>query len=96
MAREAKKANTKSTGAKPSATKSATKKDLRLEVAIYDLTGVKKTPAKVSKDIFGKKVSDKLLATYVRVYLTNQRQGNASTKTRAEIVGSTKKIYKQN
>ena len=36
-----------------------------------------------------------LLAQYVRVYLNNQRQGNASTKTRGEVIGSTKKIYRQ-
>jgi large subunit ribosomal protein L4 len=36
-----------------------------------------------------------LLAQYVRVYLANQREGNASAKTRAEVAGTTKKVYKQ-
>lgn len=36
-----------------------------------------------------------LLAQYVRVYLANQREGNASSKTRAEVGGTTKKVYKQ-
>jgi len=36
-----------------------------------------------------------LLAQYVRVYLANQREGNASSKTRAEVSGTTKKVYKQ-
>jgi len=36
-----------------------------------------------------------ILAQYSRVYLANQRQGNASSKTRAEVAGTTKKIYKQ-
>ena len=31
----------------------------------------------------------------LRVYLANQRQGNASTKTRGEVDGSTRKIYRQ-
>lgn len=31
----------------------------------------------------------------VRVYLANQRVGNASTKTRGQVEGSTRKIYKQ-
>jgi len=66
-----------------------------LEIPIYELTGIKKTPVKVSKDIFGKNVSEKLLAQYVRVYLTNQRQGTASTKTRADVVASKRKIYRQ-
>ncbi len=36
-----------------------------------------------------------LIEQYLRVYLTNQRQGNASVKTRSEVIGSTKKIFKQ-
>lgn len=36
-----------------------------------------------------------LLAQYIRVYLANQREGNASAKTRAEVAGTTKKVYKQ-
>ncbi|MFO0703284.1 MAG: 50S ribosomal protein L4 [Patescibacteria group bacterium] len=41
------------------------------------------------------KVNPALVAQYVRVYLKNQRQGTASTKDRSEIVGTTKKMYKQ-
>ena len=32
---------------------------------------------------------------YVHIYLTNQRQGTVSTKTRSEVRGSTRKIYRQ-
>lgn len=39
--------------------------------------------------------NEPLLAQYVRVYLANQREGNASAKTRAEVAGTTKKVYKQ-
>ena len=46
-------------------------------------------------EIFGEKVNEPLLAQAVRVYLANQRQGNASTKTRGEVEGSTRKIYRQ-
>jgi large subunit ribosomal protein L4 len=35
------------------------------------------------------------MAQAVRVYLANQRVGHASTKTRGEVEGSTRKIYKQ-
>ncbi len=45
--------------------------------------------------IFGEKVNKVLIAQAVRVYLANQRQGNASTKTRGEVEGSTRKIYRQ-
>lgn len=37
----------------------------------------------------------KLLSQYVRVLLKNKRSGNASTKDRSQIVGTTKKMYKQ-
>ncbi len=46
-------------------------------------------------EIFGEKVNKALLAQAVRVYLANQRQGNASTKTRGEVEGSTRKIFRQ-
>lgn len=41
------------------------------------------------------KVNATLLAQAVRVYLANRRQGSAATKTRGEVEGSTRKIYKQ-
>lgn len=49
----------------------------------------------LSKEAFGVASNPAVLSQYVRVYLANQRQGNASTKTRSEVVGSTKKIFKQ-
>jgi len=36
-----------------------------------------------------------LFSQYMRVYGIRSRQGNASTKTRSEVRGTTKKIYKQ-
>lgn len=46
-------------------------------------------------ELFGVKVNKALLAQAVRVYLANQREGGAKTKTRGEVEGSTRKIYKQ-
>lgn len=46
-------------------------------------------------ELFGAKVNKALLAQSVRVYLANQRSGNAVTKTRGQVEGSTRKIYKQ-
>ena len=46
-------------------------------------------------ELFGAKVNTQLMAQAVRVYLANQRVGTASTKTRGEVEGSTRKIYKQ-
>ncbi len=60
---------------------------------------VEKTAHSVSADLpkalFGAKVNDALLAQAVRVHLANQREGSAKTKTRGEVEGSSRKIYRQ-
>lgn len=61
----------------------------------YNLTGKKLTPIELDKKVFGAKVSPTLLAQAVRIYLSNQRSASAKTKTRAEVAGSTRKIFKQ-
>lgn len=70
-------------------------KSAGLSIKVFDLEGKEKKELVLAKEIFSVKVSPKLLAQYVRVYLANQRQGNASTKTRGEVIGSTRKIYRQ-
>lgn len=64
-------------------------------IAQYDLNGARLEDIMPPKGIFDMKTSPVLLTQYVRVHQTNQRQGNAATKTRAEVAGTTKKIYKQ-
>ncbi|MGB9707447.1 MAG: 50S ribosomal protein L4 [Microgenomates group bacterium] len=66
-----------------------------LEIPVFNLSGQTDKKLSLSKKIFSVKVNEKLLATYVRVYLANQRQGTASTKTQGEVSGSTRKIYRQ-
>ena len=66
-----------------------------LNVAVYSLAGAKKGTISLNKEIFGAKVNKTLMAQAVRVYLVNQRQGTASTKTRGEVRASTRKIYRQ-
>ena len=66
-----------------------------LTIPVYDLNGKEKGTVELAKEIFAVESSPKLLAQYVRVYLANRRQGTASTKTRSEVTGSTRKIYKQ-
>lgn len=62
---------------------------------VFDLAGKKKGNIDLPKEIFGVKENKALMAQAVRVYLANQRQGTASTKTRGEVRGSTRKIYRQ-
>jgi len=49
----------------------------------------------VSDEIFGSKTNDQLLSQAIRVYLSNKRQGTSKVKTRGEVTGSRRKIWKQ-
>lgn len=75
-------------------TKAASKVS-RFNLPVFNIAGKRKGSIELPMEIFGAKVNEKLLAQAVRVYLVNQRQGTASTKTRGEVVGSTRKIYRQ-
>lgn len=66
-----------------------------LTANVYNLKGVVTGKITLPKEIFAVKVSPNLLATAVRVHLANQRAGTHKTKTRSEVVGSTRKIYRQ-
>lgn len=71
------------------------KKDKGLTVSVYDTSGKEVETIALPEEMFGAKVNPVLMAQAVRVFLANQRQGNASTKTRGEVTGSTRKIYRQ-
>lgn len=75
-------------------TQLATKR-VGLSVDVYDIRGKVKETMSLPKDIFGAKINKQLISQAVRVYLANQRRGTASTKTRGEVEGSTRKIYRQ-
>lgn len=64
-------------------------------VNVYSLSGKKISRLSLPKEIFGQKPNERLMAQAVRVFLSNQRQGGAKTKTRGERRGSTRKIYRQ-
>ena len=75
--------------------KTEKKGTLNLTVDLLNIKGEKVGKINLPKEIFGAKIDKKLLSVAVRVYLTNQRQGDANTKTRGEVDGSTRKIYRQ-
>lgn len=70
-------------------------KTTALTVSVYDINGKEKGTLELPKEAFSTSAKPELLAQAVRIYLANQRQGTASTKTRSEVVGSTRKIYRQ-
>jgi len=73
----------------------APKKIEGLKVEVIDTAGKVVETMELPKEIFGAKINDVLMAQAVRIYLANQRLGTASTKTRGEVDGSTRKIYRQ-
>lgn len=70
-------------------------KGVAVKVAVAGVDGVSKGNMSLPTEVFGQKPNKTLIAQAIRVYLANQRQGTASTKTRSDVVGSTKKIYRQ-
>jgi large subunit ribosomal protein L4 len=73
----------------------AATKSSKLTAQVLDLTGKVTEEISLPEEIFGEKINKTLIAQAVRVRLANQRQGTASTKTRGEVEGSTRKIYRQ-
>ncbi len=66
-----------------------------LSIEVFDGKGKPAGSIDLPKELFGAKIIPSLMAQAVRVYLANQRLGTQSTKTRGEVRGSTRKIYKQ-
>jgi len=61
----------------------------------YNLKGERGEKVALPKKVFEVKASPTLLAQATRVYLANQRKSSAKTKSRGEVEGSTRKIYRQ-
>ncbi|TXG78636.1 50S ribosomal protein L4 [Candidatus Dojkabacteria bacterium] len=66
-----------------------------LSAVMYDTKGASAGTFSLPKEVFGAKINNVLMAQAVRVYLANQRQGNAHTKSRGEITLTTAKWYRQ-
>ncbi|MEK7060824.1 MAG: 50S ribosomal protein L4 [Patescibacteria group bacterium] len=82
---------------KPKAIKTVAKAAVTsgMTVPVFDATGTSKGTTKLPKELFGAEVNTMLLAQAIRVYQGNQRAGSAFVKTRGQVEGSTRKIYKQ-
>ena len=74
--------------------KTVTKK-ANLALSIYSIDGKELKTVELPKEVFAVAENKSLLTQAVRVYLVNQRQGNVKVKTRSEVIGSTRKIYRQ-
>lgn len=72
-----------------------TEKKSNLSLSIYNIEGKEQKTVELPKEAFDVAENKSLLTQAIRVYLVNQRQGNVKVKTRSEVIGSTKKIYRQ-
>lgn len=71
------------------------KSDKSLKADVYDVKGKVVDEIHLPPEIFAVKVNPTLIAQSVRVYQANQRLGTHNTKTRSQVIGSTRKIYRQ-
>jgi len=63
--------------------------------SVYNMDGAIVREESLDEYVFGAPVNTAVLHQVVTAQLTNRRQGNASTKTRAEVSGGNKKPYRQ-
>ncbi|MCJ7827839.1 50S ribosomal protein L4 [Patescibacteria group bacterium] len=66
-----------------------------MKAVLYTNTGTRSGEIQLPKEIFGGEVNEVLLAQARRVFLANQRRAKAKTKTRGEVSGSGRKIWRQ-
>src|SRR5271168_5542167 len=65
------------------------------KVDVLDLNNTKVGELELADTVFAAEVNESLLYEAVRHYLAGKRGGNAKTKTRHEVAGSGKKLWKQ-
>jgi large subunit ribosomal protein L4 len=66
-----------------------------VSLPVYDRTGAEVGKYDIDPAELAPRISKQLLHDVVVMYQSNLRQGSAKTKTRAEVAGSTKKMYRQ-
>ncbi|HIE35767.1 MAG TPA: 50S ribosomal protein L4 [Candidatus Omnitrophica bacterium] len=66
-----------------------------MRIDIFDLEAKVVEKIELDKKIFDGKINDSLMHQAVVTYLTNQRKGTASTKTRADVRGGGRKPWRQ-
>jgi large subunit ribosomal protein L4 len=66
-----------------------------VELTVYNKLGNEVEKLSVDIDAIASRISNQLLHDAIVMYQSNLRQGSAKTKTRAEVAGHKKKMYKQ-
>lgn len=66
-----------------------------MQISVYNNAGQEITKIEVDEAVFGVKPNEALVHQALVRQLANSRQGTADTKTRREVSGSSRKLYKQ-
>jgi len=66
-----------------------------VQVPVYDLDGEVATHIEISDDVFGVPFNEAVVHQAMVRQRANARQGTADTKTRSEVSGSSRKLYRQ-
>lgn len=66
-----------------------------MNLAVYDMAGKQVGSYEIDPAELAPRISKQLLHDAVVMYQANLRQGTQKTKTRGEVAGSTKKLYRQ-
>jgi large subunit ribosomal protein L4 len=66
-----------------------------VSLPVYDRTGAEVGTYQIDPAELAPRISKQLLHDVVVMYQSNLRQGSAKTKSRSEVAGSTKKMYRQ-
>jgi large subunit ribosomal protein L4 len=65
------------------------------KVKVYNLKRESVGDIELSDDVFGVEVNEALIYDVLKAQLASRRSGTAKTKGRAEVAGSTRKLYRQ-
>ena len=66
-----------------------------MQVPVYSLTGEVVKDIEISDQVFSAPFNEAVVHQAMVRQLANARQGTASTKTRSEVAGSTRKLFRQ-
>jgi len=66
-----------------------------MSVSVFKIDGSKGSTVNLPEALFGQEPNEAVVHSYVTHYLTNQRQGNSATKTRANVSGGGIKPWRQ-
>lgn len=66
-----------------------------MKISVYNRSGEVLRKIDVSEVVFGQPLNEALVHQALVAQQANARQGTSDTKTRAEVIGSTKKLYRQ-